>query len=42
MSAQSWITVLMMVLVLGVMLAIIGIVSEAVGGINESGLLEGP
>ena len=42
MSLQSWATVLMMVLVLGIMLAIIGIVSEAVGGINASGLLGGP
>ena len=42
MSLQSWATVLMMVLVLGVMLAIIGIVSEAVAGINEAVLLERP
>lgn len=42
MSLQSWATVLMMVIVLLVMLAIVGIVSEAVGGVNESGLLGGP
>lgn len=42
MSPQLWVTVLTMMLGLAVMLAIIGIASQAVGGINESGLLRGP
>ncbi|KKN01345.1 hypothetical protein LCGC14_1128710 [marine sediment metagenome] len=40
MSASSWVTVLMMLLVLVVMLAMVGVVSEALGGINESGLID--
>ena len=40
MSASSWVTVLMMLLVLATMLAMVGVVSEAIGGINESGLID--
>ena len=40
MSASSWITVLMMLLALMVMLAMVGLASEALGGINESGLID--
>ncbi len=42
MSLQSWATFLTMMLGLVVMLVILGIVQQAVGGVNESGLLGGP
>ncbi len=42
MNAQLWVTFLMMMFVLAGSLALVGIVSEALGGINESGLLGGP
>lgn len=40
MSASSWVTVLMMFLVLMVMFALAGLAQEVIGGINESGLIE--
>jgi len=40
MSEGTWVTVLMVVLVFVVLLAVVGLASEAMGGVNESGLFE--
>ena len=40
MSEGTWLTLLMILLVLVVGLAFVGLASEAMGGINESGLID--
>ncbi|KKN12980.1 hypothetical protein LCGC14_1011020 [marine sediment metagenome] len=40
MNASSWLTVLMVLLVLLVMFVLVGLAQEAMGGINESGIIE--
>ena len=37
---SAWVTALMMLLVLVVMFVLVGLAQEAMGGINESGIIE--